>query len=64
MRFFQKFSFFSIFSFLIIMIHIFRRRIIFQHVKKYNLTNIGDEIRSIRVKKLFFTKIVNFGSFS
>ena len=46
------------------MLQIFRRRIIVQHIKKYNLTNFGDEIRSFRVKKLFFTKIVKFRVFS
>ena len=45
------------------MIKIFRRWIIVQRVKKYNFTSFCDEIRSFRIKKLFFTKIVKFRVF-
>ena len=42
------------------MLKTFRRRIIVKLILEYKYANFGEEIRSLRVKKIIFPKIVKF----
>jgi hypothetical protein len=45
------------------MLKTFQLRIIVEHIQEYNHANFGEEIRSLRGKKIIFPKIVEFEVF-